>query len=358
MIGRRVIAVTVIIIFFIGSFNNCSSLKVRFQPLSRTSSDEQTTEIDTKKLLIVAGVIVGLYVLLELFKSSSSSYGSSSSSRRSKTTRPVQREPIKTIPSLREPGRSSASLVQLHRSVHDKVGKGAGIKSKWYKVRVAHRVKLQISLDIYQSNQDLDLKLYNSWGTEISKSSGSSNSEHISTDVGSGTYYIQVYAYKDNMGSSFGLRVDSESLRSIKKREDQTINLREFPKSLAEFISSNNEAFDDTDYVGIRNGIKSKWYRFEIKKTTRIEIELDIYSTGNDLDIELQDEAGERVAASTGTGTVEKIDKKIQPGTYYIRVYAVKNRDGSDFKLKVKKTGDPRSMFERREKNQLQNSTI
>lgn len=69
-----------------------------------------------------------------------------------------------------------------------------------------------VSISFTHSQGDLDLKLYNSSGTQIGASTGTGNSETISLNgLVAGTYYIQVYGYNGAQNPSYTLTITPPS---------------------------------------------------------------------------------------------------------------------------------------------------
>src|SRR5262249_34330140 len=66
-----------------------------------------------------------------------------------------------------------------------------------------------VSIAFTHSQGDLDLKLYNSAGTQIGVSQGTGNSETISLNgLAAGTYYVQAYGYNGAQNPNYSLTVN------------------------------------------------------------------------------------------------------------------------------------------------------
>jgi post-segregation antitoxin (ccd killing protein) len=66
----------------------------------------------------------------------------------------------------------------------------------------------QVSISFTQSQGDLDLRLYNSSGTQIGQSVGTTNQEVVSLNgLGSGTYYVQAFGKQGAQNSNYSLTI-------------------------------------------------------------------------------------------------------------------------------------------------------
>jgi hypothetical protein len=70
----------------------------------------------------------------------------------------------------------------------------------------------QVSISFVHSQGDLDLRLYNSSGTQIGQSEGTSNQEVVSLNgLAAGTYFVQVFGYNGAQNSSYDLAITPPS---------------------------------------------------------------------------------------------------------------------------------------------------
>jgi hypothetical protein len=107
--------------------------------------------------------------------------GCDTHTRHEPVTTPKKQEPVEEL--LYEPGKRSAAQISLPYQVRERVGKGTGIKSNWYKVRTQKPTTLEVSLYIEEKKQDLELELLNQSGDLVDNSLGVNASEEITKKV-------------------------------------------------------------------------------------------------------------------------------------------------------------------------------
>lgn len=220
-----------------------------------------------------------------------------------------------------KPGRLSAVKISLPYHKRDQVGKETGTRTKWYKLEIYKSCILEISLDTLKTTRNLDLQLLNERGNLLTTGVGIGSIEKISMSVDSGVYHIQVYVpvHRDD-GGSYILKV--ESVTGMGSSMDN-------PLLLVSGKTAN-------DSVGIKKGTISRWFKFEIKTPAKIKVQLSARESFKDLDMKLRDNTGDILKSATGTGTTEKISKKVAEGEYYIQVVNVKDDSGCDYSLNLK----------------------
>ena len=246
----------------------------------------------------------------------------------------IDTEPPKIEP-LTEPGKDSAITIAIPYSNNGNVGKGTGVKSRWYIFKLDEESNLKIFLKIHQYSQDIDMKLYDRYERELERGATTQFTEQIIKELSEGVYFIQVYVYNDKNGSSYTLEVNSNPLPGSSLEV----------KSSALEGSSKNHPIEIEPYrqmygeIGIKNDTWFKWYKVNIPAESGISIDLSILKPNRDIDMRLYDEFGNEWGASTGDGQSEQISKVVPPGTYFFRIYLDTNSLGSEYRLKV--TIDP-----------------
>lgn len=84
----------------------------------------------------------------------------------------------------------------------------------WYKFSTTGTgtTSSQVQISFTHTEGDLDLRLYNSSGTEIRRSDGSTNTETVSLNgLAAGTYYAQVYGYNGVFNPDYTLTINPTS---------------------------------------------------------------------------------------------------------------------------------------------------
>lgn len=234
---------------------------------------------------------------------------------------PETKPPVKPPTALDKTGRLSAEEIFLPHHKRDHVGKETGTRTKWYRLEIHEPCTLAISLDTLTTTRSLELQLLNKRGKLLATGIGIGSIEKISMNVESGIYHIQVYVpvHRDD-GGSYILTV--ESVTGIGSSMEN-------PRLLSPGKTV-------TDSVGTKTGTMSRWFKFEIKTPANINVQLSAGGSYKDLDMKLLDNTGKLLISATGTGTAEKISKKVLEGEYYIQVKNVKDVTGCDYSLKLK----------------------
>ncbi|MFM6323261.1 MAG: pre-peptidase C-terminal domain-containing protein [Microcystis panniformis] len=201
-----------------------------------------------------------------------------------------------------------------------------------------------VSISFDHSLGDLDLKLYDSSGTEIKSSAGVSNTEQISLqELTTGDYFIKVFGYDGANNPNYTLTINapiSNSADSFEPNNTQatasdlnkqlqqgqrTITLGDNPEKPLS-IHKNTDNTTDVD-----------WFKFTLASHGQAgdyaAITLD-YTLG-DLDFELYDSSG-KLNTSEGVANVHKIDLKDKAaGTYCLKVYGYNGATNPSYVLTV-----------------------
>jgi hypothetical protein len=81
----------------------------------------------------------------------------------------------------------------------------------WYKFTMngAGTTANSVSIAFTHASGDLDMRLYNSAGTEVGSSTGTGNSETISLNgMAAGTYYVKVYGYNGALNPNYSMTIN------------------------------------------------------------------------------------------------------------------------------------------------------
>ncbi|TVQ42475.1 MAG: hypothetical protein EA365_15210, partial [Gloeocapsa sp. DLM2.Bin57] len=229
----------------------------------------------------------------------------------------------------REDGNSLRRAVNLgslsNLRIQDFVGENDS--NDYYRFSVNRTTDLNLTLN--RLSADADVMLLDSDGTGIAISNrGGTRAENINETLEPGTYYIRVYAFEDaNTDYNLRLRTSSSNnnSRSSINREDgnslrRAVNLGSLSNlRIQDFVGEN----DSNDY-----------YRFSVNRTTDLNLTLNRLSA--DADVMLLDSDGTGIAISNRGGTrAENINETLEPGTYYIRVYAFEDAN-TDYNLRLR----------------------
>ncbi|NJL78156.1 MAG: S8 family serine peptidase [Richelia sp. RM2_1_2] len=136
--------------------------------------------------------------------------------------------------------------------------------------------------------------------------------ESIRTDLGQGTYYIEIYPY-GNIQTNYRLSVSGVPFDSA----GNTIND-------AREVAIDSQAQSISDWVGKLDS--RDYYKFNLDNTSDLNIVLDGLSA--DADLRLLSSQGNILASSVNIGTLdEKIAQTLVEGTYYLQVNSYNNSE-------------------------------
>lgn len=231
---------------------------------------------------------------------------------------PKAQEPLEEL--LYEPGRRSASGISLPYQVRERVGKGTGIQSNWYKVIIKEPVTLDVSLYIEEKKQDLELKLLNQSGELVDSSLGIVSFEEITKKVKTGVYYIRVYAPNVNYGSTYLLKVRARPARGLSMDAPKYL----YPGMTVE------------DTVNVRDGIKVRWYEIDVDEPSVLELILSVKDSSRGFDIKLHSPGGKVLAYETDGESTKRITRYLQQGRYFVEISPIASSNGGDYSLNLK----------------------
>jgi|GEM_PF-646105 len=177
--------------------------------------------------------------------------------------------------------------------------------------------------DFRQAQGDIDLELYNSQGTLIRSSTGSSAPETISlAGLQSGTYYVRLFGYQNATNPNYSLEIVAPSSGSLNPdRYEQNNDL-----ATATLIRSSGNtlagAVDIAD-VNIHSTADKDFYRFTTVGTATAahSISIDFNSGDGDLDLFLLDANGNVLRQSVQSNHTEHISLAgLAAASYVVRV--------------------------------------
>jgi len=188
----------------------------------------------------------------------------------------------------------------------------------WYRFTINTRPGAgdSVAINFQNSRGNLDLALYNVNGMRLRYSTTSNNTERVSlSGLTAGTYYVRVYGYLGATNPSYSL----------------SINLA---RPLADDAYENNDTFATARPLGTLTSAVTisglvmadghDWYRFTMSGagTSSDFVAVSSASTQGDLDLELYNASGTRLAISQSPTNNERLSLAGRAaGTYYVHVY-------------------------------------
>jgi hypothetical protein len=202
----------------------------------------------------------------------------------------------------------------------------------WYKFTTTTKpgTSDSVSISLQNSQGDLDLAIYNAYGQRLRYSGTSNNTEQVSlSGLSAGTYYIRVYGYLGAHNPSYSLSVNLARPVSDDAYEnnDTLAAARDLGTLTSALTVSNLVMADGHD-----------WYKFSMSGagTSSDFVSVSSSSTQGDLDLELYNSSGTRLAVSQSPTDNEQISLSGRAaGTYYVHVLGYNNATTPNYSLQI-----------------------
>ena len=208
----------------------------------------------------------------------------------------------------------------------------------WYKFTTTAptTVNDKVTMSFVNSRGDLDLALYNAAGTRLRISNSVSNSETVSlSGLAAGTYFIRAYGYQGAQNPAYSLTVSVTSSTTT-------------PAPVTDDTYENNDTFATARDLGSLSAATTistlvmadghDWYKFTMggAGTTNDFVAVSSSSTQGDLDLELYNATGTRLAISDNSTNSEQISLAGKAaGTYYVHVIGFNNAVTPTYSLQI-----------------------
>ncbi len=228
-----------------------------------------------------------------------------------------------------EPNETQATAAAIVSGVTNSAAISTSTDIDYYKITTTATSNIVYNL-VGPSGVDYDLYVYNSAGTQIGSSLGTTATETVSlSNQAAGTYYIKVIGYSGaNSTTCYTIKATATTVTSCQSSYDVSTNgttsgaaVIPFNTSITGLISPSGDIDD---------------YKFVI--TTGGTITLTLTTLPGDYDLKLLNSSGTQLAISQNGGTTsESISYTAAAGTYYAQVYGYNkaNSATSCYTLKV-----------------------
>ncbi len=177
-----------------------------------------------------------------------------------------------------------------------------------------------ISMNFLHSQGDLDLRLYNSTGTLLKRSEGTTNTETISlSGLAAGTYYVHAYGYRAVTNPNYSLTISA-------------------PGALTDDSYENNDTQATATNLGALTGVatvnnlvladSADWFNFSTSATGTSSdfVRINFTNSQGNLTLELWSSTGTLLGTSNTTGNTEQISLSGRAaGAYSVRVSGATN---------------------------------
>ncbi|XGV98360.1 MAG: S8 family serine peptidase [Leptolyngbya sp. BL-A-14] len=179
-----------------------------------------------------------------------------------------------------------------------------------------------VNVGLTNLSADADLYLLDSTGHTIAVSNQSgNNNELLDRFLSAGVYYVQVKSFSGS-STSYSLSVNGGGTARDPGNDRS---------SARDLGNLSRKVWNINDFVGTSD--PSDYYHFDLSENGNFHLSLSGLSS--DVDVALYNRIGSLITASTYTGTSsESIDRFLDAGTYYIRVYA--QSSGSNYALSAR----------------------
>lgn len=228
-----------------------------------------------------------------------------------------------------EPNETQAAAAAISSGVTNSAAITTSTDVDYFKITTTATSNIVYNL-VGPSGVDYDLYVYNSAGTQIGSSTGTTATETVTLNSqAAGTYYIKVIGYSGaNSATCYTIKATATTVTSCQSSYDVSTN---GTTSGAASIPFNTNI---TGLISPSADIDN--YKFVI--TTGGTITLTLTTLPGDYDLKLLNSAGTQVAISqNGSTTSETINYTAAAGTYYAQVYGYNgaNNASSCYTLKV-----------------------
>lgn len=225
-----------------------------------------------------------------------------------------------------EPNETQATAAAITSGVANSAAITTSTDVDYFSITTTGTSNLAVNL-AGPSGVDYDLYVYNSSGTQVGSSTGTTATESVSlSSVAAGTYYIKVIGYSGaNSTTCYTLTATATAVTGCQSSYDVSAN---GTTSGAASIPFN------TDITGlISPSADVDNYKFVITNAGTLTVTLKTLPA--DYDLKLLNSAGTQVAISQKSGTTaESISYTAAAGTYYAQVYGYSGANSSTSTLR------------------------
>ncbi|MFM8539313.1 MAG: PPC domain-containing protein [Planctomycetaceae bacterium] len=197
------------------------------------------------------------------------------------------------------------------------------------------RAGSSLSLDFDSALGDLDMVLMGSSGRVLARSAGTTDRETILVGGGApGTYFVDVYGYGGASNPSYTL---TSAIRSGSTRAAVTAD--RFERNNTRASATNlGDVVATSEVTGLTLGRRDvDFFRFTLPSpgTDTSDIVVSFDAALGDIDAQLLDASGRRLAIAAGVDDTERLSLAGRPaGTYFLRVYGYRGASNPDYAVR------------------------
>ncbi|MFM7041079.1 MAG: clostripain-related cysteine peptidase [Planctomycetaceae bacterium] len=197
------------------------------------------------------------------------------------------------------------------------------------------RAGSSLSLDFDSALGDLDMVLMGSSGRVLARSEGTTDRETILVGgLAPGTYFVDVYGYGGASNPSYTL---TSAIRSGSTRAAVTAD--RFERNNTRASATNlGDVVATSEVTGLTLGRRDvDFFRFTLPSpgTDTSDIVVSFDAALGDIDAQLLDASGRRLAIAAGVDDTERLSLAGRPaGTYFLRVYGYRGASNPDYAVR------------------------
>ena len=199
----------------------------------------------------------------------------------------------------------------------------------YYRITASATGGLSVNIDFQHAQGDLELALYNANQTKLGESRTAKNTEKVTIDVTAGDIiYIRVWGYNGKTNPNYSMFVDQ-----AETDDSESGDLFEDNDTLA---TAAVLAAVDQVYGGLSmlRPSDNDYYSITPAETGAMQINLAFQNAQGNLELEILNAAGTRIANAATTGNGEQLKVPIMAGqTYFVRVLGKGTATNSNYSM-------------------------
>lgn len=180
-------------------------------------------------------------------------------------------------------------------------------------------------IDFSHSQGDLDFRLYDSSGTLLTTSNGTSNSELISlAGRAAGTYYLEVFGYNSARNPNYTLTIEAPTGGGLAADNLETNNTFATATLLRTGSGTTLTGSQTVSNLTIHNSTDEDWFKFTTvaASTQAHSVRIQFLHANGDLELQLYNSSQQVLRSATSSNDNESLSLDgLAAGTYYLRVY-------------------------------------
>ncbi|MCX7424391.1 MAG: pre-peptidase C-terminal domain-containing protein [Planctomycetia bacterium] len=207
----------------------------------------------------------------------------------------------------------------------------AAYNDDYYKFTPVSSGTLNVDIDFYNYQGDLDLYLYNSSQTQVASSIGAADNEHVSYGVAAGlAYYIKVQGRNGAINPDYSLAIDAPYGGADRFEPNDSFAAA---ADLGTLGDRTEEHLSVHSFHGVSN---NDYYKLTAAASGTLDVNINFTHFLGNLDLYLYNSSQTPVASSTEVGDNEEIFYSVTAGQiYYIKVIGYNGATNPNYSLVI-----------------------